>query len=330
MGDVYAVEHITLHHKYAAKILRADHATDARVVDRMRLEAEALAKLDNARVVQIQSYELTPAGLPFIVMELLEGTTVRDLLMAEGTLPLNMALFITFELLCALSEVHRIGIVHRDIKPSNLFLHRYEGGRIGLKMLDFGVARVLPGSSGDAPLPLVLPTANGLAVGTPLFMSPEAARGQKVDVRSDVYSAALILYNLVAGRGPYDDLVDADKILSAHASLPPPPPSQFAKAPLPRNVEQAIMKGLAKDPNDRFETATLFAECIHSYLYPEDANGKSVGPVSERPSAEPVETAALPTGYTATISRYRNLGLFVVLMLFTMVISVLGIRFVLR
>jgi serine/threonine-protein kinase len=330
MGEVYVVEHKTLFHKYAAKILRAEFANDVRVVDRMRLEADALAKLDHPNIVQIHAFERTPAGVPFIVMELLVGATIRHCMLELGVVGSGTAIELTCELLAGLSAAHAIGIVHRDIKPSNLFAHQVPGGGVCLKMLDFGVARVLPGLSEDAPLPLSHPTRTGTAVGTPMFMSPEAAKGQKVDIRTDIYAAANILYLLLTGRGPFDDCGDIAKVLDAHATKPPTPPSQLTKAYIPPELDAAILKGLAKDPNDRFQTADEFEQnlrgTLNKYLkHPPTSTAK------EEERVIPDVSGTQPINVIATekppYKRFAFSGLVLVL---TIAIVAMGIRWVLR
>lgn len=263
MGEVYVVEHRTLKKIHAAKLLRATHAADKRIVDRIRLEAHALAKLRHPQIVQIHEFAVTPSGLPFIVMELLNGRTLKDELAESGALRPNYALIHMMDLLSGLEAVHGLGIVHRDIKPSNLFLHVDDTGECRLKMLDFGVARVLPGISDDAPAPLILPTRTGTVVGTPIFVSPEAALGQPIDVRTDIYNAAIMLYVMLTGRGPFDDLPDNQAIIHAHAHLAPPPPARDMKHWLGPLIDQVVMRGLAKDPNERYQTAAEFSQAVY-------------------------------------------------------------------
>lgn len=266
MGDVFVVEHRNSDGIFAAKLLRSTYASDKRTVDRMRLEADALAKVEHGNVVKIHAYHETPAGLPFIVMELLKGQTLQDVLLANGHLPLTTTLIFALDLLNGLDAVHRIGIVHRDLKPSNLYVHTDKKYSYILKLLDFGAATVLQGISEDSPAPLVLPTRTGTAVGTPLFMSPEAATGQRVDVRSDIYAAANIIYLMLTGRGPFDDCGDVASILKAHISKRPPPLSRFAKEWVPQSLENAIAKGLEKAKERRFQTADEFGAAIYDIM----------------------------------------------------------------
>jgi serine/threonine-protein kinase len=268
MGQVYAVMHKGLRRKFAAKVLHPNLASDDRIVDRMRLEAQALGRLEHENIVKIREFTQTQRGLPFIVMELLDGHSLREELDLRNRLPVTTALTHALDVANALVKVHSLGIVHRDIKPANLFLHAPEGHSIILKMLDFGVARVLPGVSASAPEPLLFPTRVGTVVGTPPFMSPEAAAGHPIDVRSDIYSAGCVLYRMLAGRGPFDHIEDTEKLLEALVEGDPAPPSAFLPRPLPTVVEALVLQAMSKDPNVRFQTASEFAEALYDITIP--------------------------------------------------------------
>ena len=279
MADVFVVEHRQLNMTYAAKLLRPSFASDKRTVDRMRLEADTLARLDHENIVHIHAFHETAAGLPFIVMDLLQGKTLRDTLSESGPGRISMptALVFGLDLLNGLHAVHQLGIVHRDLKPSNLFIHFNKRKEHVLKLLDFGGARVIPGVSENSPDPLAIPTRTGTTVGTPMFMSPEAASGRAIDVRTDIYAAANMLYLMITGRGPFDDEGDVDRVLHAHATKLPPPLSRFVTEPIPPALERAIAKGLEKDPDHRFQSAEEFSQTIYDILK-DYQQAKTLGP----------------------------------------------------
>jgi serine/threonine-protein kinase len=233
-------------------------ATDPRLADRMRVEAQSLGRLNHPHIVQITGFGTTRDGRPFLVMEWLRGQTLTSELATFGKLHAKEALRLSIQLLSALAAAHAIGIVHRDVKPDNLFLAYEPDGSRQLKVLDFGIARVLPDAPGHAPDPLSVPTATGVVVGTPRFVSPEGALGQRVDGRADLYSAALVLYGMVAGRGPFDHVEGDQPLLHAHVRENPLPPSQFAEVAAPALLDAVILKGLAKDPNRRYQSALEF------------------------------------------------------------------------
>lgn len=268
MADVFIVEHRTLHLSYAAKLLRQSFASDKRTVDRMRLEAETLARLEHHNIVQIHAFHETKSGLPFIVMELLQGKTLRQALSegGPGRISLPTALIFGLDLLNGLHAVHQLGIIHRDLKPSNLYIHCDQRNECVLKLLDFGGARVIPGISEDAPEPLAIPTRTGTLVGTPMFMSPEAAAGRPIDIRTDIYAAANMIYLMITGRGPFDDEGDIYAVLRAHATKQPPRLARFVSEGIPAALERAVARGLEKDPGRRFQSAREFGQALYDIL----------------------------------------------------------------
>ena len=261
MGEIFLVEHRALRRRFVAKLLRNSYTASPQLVDRMRLEAQSLGRLRHPHIVGVAGFGTTDSGRPYLVLEHLEGRTLAEELAARTRLSVSEAVKYTGELLSALAAAHDLGIVHRDVKPENLFLWDGPEGR-SLKMLDFGVARVLPVAHADAPMPLCVPTETGIVIGTPQFVSPEGAVGTRVDARADLYSAALILYTMLAGRGPFEDVRDQEQILRAHASEPPPPPSMFTEQPLPEPLEGLILQALEKNPEHRFTTARAFSAAL--------------------------------------------------------------------
>ena len=259
MGEVYRVLHRELGREFVAKVLHQRYAADRQMLDRVRVEAQALGRLNHPNVVSVTSFGVTRDGRPFLVMEYLRGRTLAAEVAARGALPAREAIHFTLELLAALEAAHAIGIVHRDIKPDNLFLAENSDGKRVLQVLDFGLARVMPGAASNAPKPLALPTSTGHVIGTPHFVSPEGALGKKVDERADLYSAGLVLYVLLAGRGPFDRIRRVSRILAAQTSTKPKAPSQLAKRSLPTSLDELVLLALRKDPNERFQSARLFS-----------------------------------------------------------------------
>jgi serine/threonine-protein kinase len=266
MGEVYVVEHERLRRQFVLKVLRARFSHDPQLVDRMRMEAQAAARLHHPNIVEVIDFWSADGGRPCLVMELLRGSTLASELRARRTLAVAEAVSHALGLLSALAAAHTLGIVHRDIKPENLFLHRQTGDRCVLKVLDFGLARVLPQSPAVVQ-PLALPTKTGMVVGSPRFMSPEAARGQRVDHRADVYSAGLVLYVMLTGRGPFDHAEANDTF-----SLVPDPPSFHAASSFPAMLDDAIVTALKSNPDERFQNATAFAHALEAALVSEGAS----------------------------------------------------------
>lgn len=263
MGEVFEVEHDVVGRLLVAKILRLELSNDPGTVDRMRVEAQALARLDHPNIVSVSDFRTTEDGRPFFVMERLEGSTVGQEFRRRGAFAVQEAISIVRQVLNALSAAHGLGLVHRDIKLDNVFLHSDpRGGRV-VKVLDFGVAKII-GGQGRAPAPPALPTAEGVIVGTPRYVSPEQVRGKGVDQRADIYGAGLMLYLLVAGRGPFDHVEGRKDLLLAHLSEEPEPPSKYAKQAIPSELDAAILRAIRKSPDDRYQSADRFEAALAS------------------------------------------------------------------
>ncbi|AGP33781.1 hypothetical protein SCE1572_04275 [Sorangium cellulosum So0157-2] len=273
MGEVIEAEHRALRKRVVVKLVRRALAGDPRFADRLRVEAQALAAVSSPHVVAVLDLGRTPAGRPYLVMERLEGGTLGEELARRGALPVGEAIELVRQVLAGLAAAHRVGVVHRDVKLDNVFLcapgsAAPGGGRVA-KLLDFGVAKVLdggvePGAAGaERPFALegpAYPTEAGLLVGTPRTASPEQARCQPVDARADVYAVGLLMYTLLVGHGPFAHLDDALEVLRAHVLEAPAAPSRRAAQPIPPALDRAVLKALAKRPEERFQSAEAFAE----------------------------------------------------------------------
>jgi serine/threonine-protein kinase len=263
MGVVFEAEHLTLGKRVVVKLLHPELTARPDLVDRVRLEAQALARLPHPHLVDVYDFGLTPEGRPYMVMERLEGRTLREELARRGCIPWPEAVGFVRDALAGLAAAHGVGVVHRDVKLDNLFVcDTGPSGRRVVKVLDFGIAKVLrPGARG-APAPLAYPTEEGALLGTPRFLSPEQAAGKRVDARTDVYAAGVVLYTLVAGRGPFQHLTRVIDLVRAHAEERPQSPSAFLPQRLPVQLEVAILKALEKHPDDRFPSAVAFSDAL--------------------------------------------------------------------
>ena len=283
MGEVFLAEHRRFATPCVVKIQHARLAGDPSIADRTRLEVDALSRLNHANIVSILGSGQTLDERPYIVMEYLRGQTMADEFAARGRLPPLEALSYVCQLLCGLAAAHAIGVVHRDIKPDNLFLCDGPRGNRLLKVLDFGVACTFPVAHASSPNPLAVPTATGTVVGALRYVSPEGARAQRVDHRADLYSAALVLYFALAGRGPFDHIQSALLLLSAHVAEEPEPPSRFCKTPIPAELDQAILRALRKAPGERFQSADELREELERIMNQlrSSADGSAVRPLPE-------------------------------------------------
>jgi serine/threonine-protein kinase len=263
MGAVFEAEHIELQKRVVIKVLHAQYAKEPRIVERLRREARSLARLASPFVVAVSDMGQTEDGATYLVMERLVGRTLRQELQAKGVLPLQEAITWTRQVLAGLSAAHRIGIVHRDIKLDNLFLcDATEDEPRRLKLLDFGIAKVLE-HPGKRPEPSgYQPTQEGTILGSPRWLAPEQARGKTVDARADIYAVGVLLYTLIVGRGPFAHLLEPFELIQAHISEKPMPPSQSAQQYVPPELDDAILMALAKQPESRFQTAQAFSEAL--------------------------------------------------------------------
>ncbi|MDI3291077.1 serine/threonine protein kinase, partial [Polyangium sp. 15x6] len=260
MGDVVEAEHVALGKRVVVKLLQERHANRPDYVDRMRIEAQALAKITHPNLVQVTDFGQTAEGRTFLVMERLHGRNLREELEQRTFFPVAEAIDVVRQALAGLAAAHDAGVVHRDVKLDNLFLcDAPNGERRLVKVLDFGVAKVIGVMGDNTPLPLAFPTAEGVAMGTPRFFSPEQARGRPVDGRADLYAVGMVLYTLLAGRGPFDHITTLLELTRAHAFQVPEPPSRYATQALPAGLDAIVLKALAKEPADRLATARTFA-----------------------------------------------------------------------
>lgn len=248
MGTVYLAEQPGLGREVAIKALVPSAAADPVALKRFLQEAQVMARTSHPNLVQVHDLELL-GDVNYIVLELVRGRSLRDW-MAKGPIPPPQVFAVMHGVLQALDYAHRRGIVHRDMKPENVLIS--EDGMV--KVADFGIARLMddPGVGGTA-------TRTGTTVGTPQYMSPEQVSSSKVDGRSDLYSAGVVFYELVTGRPPF---VAAEQdgpftLMAKHVQAPPKPPSVFQPGLNPE-LEQIILKSLAKRPEDRFQTGAEF------------------------------------------------------------------------
>jgi serine/threonine protein kinase len=254
MSTVYVVEHEVLLKHFALKVLHPFRAKDPALVDRVRVEAQAIAQLHHPNVVDVIDFFVAHDGSPCLVLELLEGNTLSEVLSRTGRLLAGEAAEIACQALSGLHAAHRIGIVHRDVKPENLFLHYPPGFPRLLKVLDFGLARVLPNAAPSAPAPPVVPTNTGAVVGSFRFMSPEAGRGERVGPAADVYSLGAVLYLMLTGR-------DAASGRTVRA-LPPSSVAPLSAAP---GLDAVVLRAVEPDPSHRYESAEAFRSALLPY-----------------------------------------------------------------
>src|SRR6201996_5412827 len=246
MAEVHRGRDSRLGREVAIKVLRADLARDPAFLARFRREAQAAAGLNHPSIVSVYDTgeDIGPDGTsqPYIVMEYVEGRTLRDILKVEGRLPVRRAMEIAADVCAALDFSHRNGIVHRDIKPANVMITPTGA----VKVMDFGIARAVADNAATV-------TQTAAVIGTAQYLSPEQARGEAVDARSDVYSTGCLLYELVTGHPPF---TGDSPVAVAYQHVRENPSMPSSRVPgLPRALDSIVMKALAKNPLNRYQSA---------------------------------------------------------------------------
>ncbi|MEO8844583.1 MAG: protein kinase [Kofleriaceae bacterium] len=280
MGLVYRATHIGLRRQVAVKILHPSLAASPDVRSRFEREALAVGKVDHPNCVATYDVGRLADGSLYLAMELLEGRSLADVLEQEGQLAPGRALHILGHILRGLIGTHAAGLIHRDIKPENIFLIRQGDDLDFAKILDFGIAKPMAGELSDDGVRL---TQAGMAFGTPIYMAPEQALGSKMDGRADLYAAAVMGYEMLAGQPPfYSD--DKLEVMSMHtAKAVPPMRTRLIKGgrPVPSSIERLIVKGLTKKPSDRYASAEVFLAAVEAALHTPDGGVTDVS--FERP-----------------------------------------------
>ncbi|RMG99509.1 MAG: serine/threonine protein kinase [Deltaproteobacteria bacterium] len=251
MGEVWEAVHMVIGRKVAIKLVTPERAStgDAVVMERFLREAQVIAAVDHEAVVEILDYGTAPGSRPYYVMELLDGRTLAERVKREGPLPWTEACRLLEQVASGLAAVHERGIVHRDLKPDNIFLVAERTGGLRAKIIDFGIAK----SNALDPSARTF-TKTGMVFGTPAYMSPEQARGERVDLRADVYALGCVAFHAVTGRMPFP-AENATKMLFHHLFTEPEAPSAVRpKAQIPRSFDAWVLRCMRKEPQNRFAT----------------------------------------------------------------------------
>ena len=289
MAEVHRGRDVRLGREVAVKVLRADLARDPSFQARFRREAQAAASLNHPAIVAVYDTgeEDVHGNLPYIVMEYVEGRTLRDVLKVEGRLLPRRAMEIVADVCAALDFSHRNGIVHRDVKPGNAMITRTGA----VKVMDFGIARAVADNSATV-------TQTAAVIGTAQYLSPEQARGENVDARSDVYSTGVLLFELITGSPPFtgDSPV---AVAYQHVRENAPPPSSL-NPDVPPELDAIVLKAMAKNPANRYQSAAeMRADLIRAI------NGR---PVEAEPVMSADEVTTVLAGSNGRTGTYRTAG----------------------
>lgn len=278
MSRVYKARHTFMERIVAVKLLHESATSDVTAKARFQQEAKAASALSHHNVVTVYDFGLTPGGRAFIIMDCLEGDSLSDILEHSGSLQVEGALEIFTQGCEGLEHAHRKGIIHRDLKPSNLVIIKQDDGTDLVKLVDFGIAKLVhPAETGKKDQHL---TQTGQIFGTPAYMSPEQCNGRTLDVRSDIYSFGCLMYEALAGTPP---LIGDSYIATVvkHVSEAPKPLSETALVKVPHHLETVIMKCLEKDPGSRFGSAAELKQALLDAAFASGLKGLRVGAVPE-------------------------------------------------
>jgi serine/threonine-protein kinase len=293
MGHVWLAHNETLEIDVALKLLRTE-LDRAEAGDRLLREAQAAARLGHAAIVRIFDFGRTDFGEPYIVMELLEGEDLATRLARTGRLSAMKAVRTILPIANALAAAHGKGIVHRDLKPENIFLAQIEGDRLQPKIVDFGVAKFDRGAGG------VRLTQAGALLGSPAYMAPEQARGDDADHRADIWSLAVVLYEMMTGRLPFEGK-NYNAILFAIVSSSPQPITTLAAGD--DALWKVLERGFARNPDQRFQSMREFADVLAAWLIgqgvTEDITGATVevAPVDRKRGGDGLGTMPPPAAF---------------------------------
>jgi len=284
MGCVFEAEHVKLGRRVAVKLLRPEFAGNQKAITRFFREARAVNEIQHPNIVEITDFVEDPDGDNFYVMELLEGQTLKELLAKTRPLPVPRMLGIAMQVTGALEAVHMAGIVHRDLKPDNIVLVEQKDGCEFVKLLDFGIAKMIR-QIDDLP---AQETVEGTVLGTSAYMSPEQAKGASVDFRTDIYSLGVILYEMTTGKKPIIGETFNETIYKQMTERPARPSRiEGLQISLPLHLEDIIMQCLEKDPEQRpqsmAEVEARLRQIGRSGSVQCEVSGSDIEPVKARP-----------------------------------------------
>ena len=296
MGIVYEGEHVRLKRRVAIKVLLAQYARHPEVIERFRREAEIVGGLGHPHIVQVFDVDETDRKEPFLVMEYLDGETLAERLEREPRLPLATSVRIASQVASALTSTHDKGIVHRDLKPENVYLVKVTGEKEFAKVLDFGISKVRGGG------PRL--TAQNMVIGTPAYMAPEQARGERdVDHRVDQFALAAMTYEMLSGHSPFPG-EDPVEIMTRVIAANPTPLSKLAW--VPTAVESVVMRGMRKLPDERFPNVAEYSAALERAMSGAEV-ATTLPPDDRRTARAPIElleaASLMPDAVPTSVAR---------------------------
>jgi serine/threonine-protein kinase len=255
MGEVYLAEHALLKRPCALKLIKPEASADTLALARFEREVQSSARLAHHNTIEIYDYGRTDDGTFYYVMEYLQGMSLADMVKACGPLPAGRVIYVMRQVCAGLAEAHGLGLVHRDLKPANVFLSILGGETDVAKVLDFGLVKPTKDPNAAAL------TADLTVSGTPLYMAPEQATGDRsLDARADIYALGAVMYHALTGQPPFQ-AESAFAVMMAHSRDPVTPPSAV-RPDVPADLEQVVLRCLAKKPEDRYASSNALGEAL--------------------------------------------------------------------
>ncbi len=285
MGAVYEVQHEVIGQRFALKVLHSEMASYPEYVERFIREAQAATKIGSDHIVYVTDGGYTDDGAPYIVMEYLDGESLAELMMREAPISIQRSVDLITQVCDAVGAAHGRGIIHRDLKPENLFVVRRRDGSEWIKVLDFGIAKIL-----DTPEGMSL-TCSGASMGTPHYMAPEQLHEAKhVDERADIYSTGVLLFQLLTAERPFQAKTIGELVIEL-VTADPQRPRSF-RPELSEELEAAVLKAIARDPDDRYTALSDLADALALAVGPAPA-AKTAPEQAPTVPAEPSASAPL-------------------------------------
>ncbi len=306
MSSVYKARHLYMDKIVAIKLMRAELMYDAKLLQRFQLEAKAVSKLNHPNILAVTDFGVTQEAIPYMVMDFLQGKAVDEILDAEAQLHPERCIKMFIQVCDALGHAHRKNVIHRDIKPSNIMVLIDEDGLECLKIVDFGIAKMLHSENTSAPSL----TGTGEIFGSPLYMAPEQYKGQPVDARTDIYALGCVIYECVTGVPALRGVNVMETMYKHLSEMPLPFDAVRSDLNLPKSLESAVFKAVSKDPDQRFQTMEEFKlgliEALRDFgvnLSPQDVTFLSGAHSPINVSRQPYEDATTGTEGTLRVDQ---------------------------
>lgn len=297
MGVIFKARQIAMNKMVAVKMIHA-HMISQESFQRFQLEGKAIGLLNHPSIINIHDFGATETGQPYMIMDYVEGKTMSDVLKRDGYLS-KFRFQRIFQQICdGLAHAHKRGVLHRDIKPSNIMLIRNEQGQEAIRIMDFGIAKLSADTEGGAQNL----TKTGEAIGSPIYMSPEQARGMKVDSRSDIYSLGCVMYEALSGSPPFVGATPLDTMLMHLNEMPLPLREASLGLEIEPAIEKIVMRLLEKEPEDRYQSMDEVSHALKNL----DGGEQASAPAARRSSAVSDSPIMKPRAGSTTTSQGKT------------------------